>query len=64
MLQHKYSAGQNVRFTPDRYSDATACGAYTIVKTLPETGGVFQYRVKAKSDGRERVVRENQLDRS
>lgn len=63
MAQHKYSAGQNVRFTPDRNTDPAARGAYTIVKTLPESGGVFQYHVKAKIDGRERVVREDQLDR-
>lgn len=64
MLRHKYSAGQNVRFNPDRYGEATTRGAYTIVRTLPETGGVLQYRVKAKVDGRERVVREDQLERS
>lgn len=63
MTQHKYAVGQSVRFTPDRNTDATARGAYTIVKTLPEFGGVLQYHVKAKSDGRERVVREDQLDR-
>lgn len=64
MAQHKYSVGQSVRFTPDRYADASVRGAYTIVRTLPETGGVLQYRVKAKVDGRERVVREDQLERS
>jgi hypothetical protein len=64
MPEHKYAAGQHVRFTPDRNTDAAARGAYTIVKTLPESGGVLQYRVKAKVDGRERVVREDQLDRS
>lgn len=63
MVQHKYSVGQSVWFMPDRNTDASARGTYTIVKTLPETGGVFQYRVKAKVDGRERVVREDQLDR-
>ena len=64
MAQHKYGAGQNVRFTADRNTDAGSHGAYTIVKTLPESGGILQYRVKAKIDGRERVVREDQLDRS
>lgn len=64
MTQHKYGSGQNVRFTPDRNSDAGSRGAYKIVKTLPESGGIPQYRVKAKVDGRERVVREDQLDRS
>ncbi|MBO0735005.1 MAG: hypothetical protein J2P48_00320 [Alphaproteobacteria bacterium] len=62
MAQHKYSEGQTVRFTPDRYTDASARGVYTIVKTLPEAGGILQYHVKAKIDGRERVVREDQLD--
>jgi hypothetical protein len=33
------------------------------VKTHPESGGVLQYHVKAKIDGHERVVREDQLDR-
>ena len=63
MTKHKYAAGQSVRFTPDRYTDAGARGAYTIVRALPEAGGVFQYQVKAKVDGRERVVREDQLER-
>jgi len=64
MVQHKYSVGQSVRFTPDRYADVSARGAYTIVRTLPETSGILQYQVKAKVDGRERVVREDQLERS
>jgi hypothetical protein len=63
MAEHKYIAGQSVRFTPDRSVDASARGTYTIIKTLPETGGIFQYRIKAKIDGREWVVREDQLDR-
>jgi hypothetical protein len=64
MAQHKYSVGQSVRFNPDRYADVSARGAYTIMKTLPEAAGVPQYHVKAKVDGRERVVREDQLERS
>jgi hypothetical protein len=63
MAQHKYSVGQVVRFTPDRNTEGSARGAYTIVRRLPETGGVLQYHVKAKADGQERVVREDQLDR-
>jgi hypothetical protein len=63
MAQHKYSVGQSVRFTPDRTTDQSARGAYTVVKKLPESGGVLQYHVKAKVDGRERVVREDQLER-
>ena len=63
MAQHKYSVGQIVRVTPDRNTDAAARGAYTVVRTLPEADGVLQYRVKAKVDGIERVVREDQLGR-
>jgi hypothetical protein len=64
MAQHKYSVGQTVRFTPDRGTDAVTRGTFTIVRALPEAGGIPQYRVKAKIDGQERVVREDQLDRS
>ncbi|HVC53174.1 MAG TPA: hypothetical protein VND87_14230 [Stellaceae bacterium] len=63
MTAHKYTAGQNVRFRPDRREDAAAGGLYTIVRRLPEEGSTPQYRIKAKTDGRERVVRENQLER-
>ena len=63
MAQHKYSVGQKVRFTPDRNTDPRARGAYTIVKTLPESGGVLQYPVRVMVNGRERVVGEDQLDR-
>jgi hypothetical protein len=63
MAQHKFSIGQIVRFTPDRNTEAGARGAYTIVRKLPEAGGILQYHIKAKVDGQERVVREDQLDR-
>jgi len=62
MAQHKYLARQIVRYAPEGSIDADARGDYAIVRALPETGGgVPQYRVKAKIDGRERVVREDQL---
>lgn len=64
MAQHKYAVGQSVRFIPERFIDASARGIYTIVRPLPEAGGIFQYRVKANRDGQERVVREDQLERS
>jgi hypothetical protein len=63
MATHKYAAGQSVRFSPNRYEDGSSRGVYTIVTRLPEEGNVPQYRIKARTDGRERVVRENQLDR-
>jgi hypothetical protein len=61
---HKYIQGQSVRFSPHRYEDSSARGMYTIVRLLPEEGNTPQYRIKAKTDGRERVVREDQLERN
>jgi hypothetical protein len=64
MAIHQYTVGQSVRFSPHRFEDATGRGVYTIVRLLPEVGSTPQYRIKAKTDGRERVVREEQLARS
>lgn len=64
MSAHKYTAGQSVRFSPHRNEDGSARGVYTIVRQLPEEASVPQYRIKAKLDGRERVVREDQLSRT
>lgn len=63
MATHKYTPGQSVRFLPQRYEDGSSRGVYTIVTKLPEAGNVPQYRIKAKTDGRERVVREDHLAR-
>ena len=63
MATHKFAPGQNVRFSPHRYEDSSARGMYTIVMRLPEEGNTPQYRIRAKTDGRERIVRENQLER-
>lgn len=63
MASHKYAVGQNVWFSPHRYQEGGARGLYTIVRLLPEEGNAPQYRIKAKTDGRERVVREEQLAR-
>ena len=61
MATHKYAPGQSVRFSPHRFEDGSARGVYMIVAMLPEAGNVLQYRIRAKADGRERVVREDQL---
>jgi len=64
MAAHKYAAGQSVRFVPYRYEDGSARGVYTIVRLLPEQESTPQYHIRAKVDGRERVVREDQLNRA
>jgi len=63
MSEHKYAAGQNVKFSPHRHEDSSGRGIYTVVRLLPQEGSTPQYRIKAKVDGRERVVREDQLER-
>jgi hypothetical protein len=60
--RHKFKTGQSVVFSPNRHEDRSARGLYTIVHLLPEVQSTPQYRIKAKRDGHERVVRENQLD--
>jgi hypothetical protein len=58
---HKYRVGQAVEFFPNRGIDHKAKGRYTIVRLLPMDGNIPQYRVKHKTDGHERMVRENEL---
>jgi len=65
MTVHKYAIGQTVRFSPDRNQEGPGGrGSFKVVRLLPETESVLQYRVKSQMDGHERVVREDQLARS
>jgi hypothetical protein len=64
MAAHKFAVGQVVRLMPLRHEDSFVGGSYTIVRLLPEQGNTPQYRIKAKIDGRERVVLEDQLART
>jgi len=63
MTTHKFAVGQEVGFSPDRdqQQQYTQGELFTIVRLLPDAGGALQYRVKSEVDGRERVVREDQL---
>ncbi len=63
MVEHKFSVGQAVQFSPDRRDGGSARGRYTIVRLLPEEGNTPQYRIKNSTDGHERVVLESQLER-
>jgi hypothetical protein len=61
---HKFSAGQTVQFSPGWPRDNATGGPYTIVRLYPKVGNTPQYRIKSKRDGHERMVPEDQLDRS
>lgn len=64
MTEHKFVVGQRVRFLPDRLQLRPDQGWFKVVRLLPETARVLQYRVQSQLDGHERVVREDQLTRS
>ena len=64
MTAPKFAIGQTVRFSPDRHPGGARPGSFKIVRLLPESASVLQYRVKSQVDGHERVVREDQLTRS
>ena len=63
MAEHKFSIGQALQFSPGLGQDSKAKGRYKVVRQLPETGNVLQYRIKSEVDGQERVVREDQIER-
>ena len=61
MATHKFVVGQTLHFSPGQRGEGK--GRYKVVRQLPETDGVFQYRIKSEMDGHERVVREDQTER-
>ena len=63
MATHKFSSGQALQFSPGLGEDSKAKGRYKVVRQLPETGNMLQYRIKSETDGQERVVREDQVER-
>ena len=60
---HKYSIGQNVRYTAGPFSRFGASGSFKVVKLLPPEGDEQQYRIKSAGEAFERVAKESQLDR-
>ena len=63
MATHKFALGQALYFSPGLGKDSKSKGRYKVVLQLPETGNMFQYRIKNEMDGQERVVREDQIER-
>ena len=63
MATHKFSLGQTLNFSPGLGEDSRSKGRYKVVRQLPETGNIFQYRIKSEMDGQERIVREDQIER-
>ena len=63
MTMHKFTVGQTLHFSPGPGEDRKSKGRYKVVRQLPETGSMLQYRIKNEMDGQERVVREDQIER-
>ena len=61
MPAHKFAVGQKVAFRPQGGQLVNRREVFTVVRQLPETGGMFQYQIKSEIDGHARVVREIQL---
>ena len=61
MTTHKFAVGEAVKFSPDRGQEYSGGELFEIVRLLPEAGSAPQYRLKSQTNGRERVVREDQL---
>jgi hypothetical protein len=63
MATHKFAVGQALYFSPGVGGESKSKGRYKVVRQLPETGNMLQYRIKSEMDGQERVVREDQIER-
>ncbi len=63
MATHKFAVGQALHFSPGLGGSSKGKGRYKVVRQPPETGSIFQYRIKSEMDGHERVVREDQIER-
>ena len=63
MATHKFTVGQTLHFSPGPGEDNKSKGRYKVVRQLPETGNMLQYRIKNEIDGQERIVREDQIER-
>lgn len=64
LKNHKYSIGENVRYTAGPFTRAGASlpSSFTVVKLLPTDGEEHQYRIKSNGEVFERVAKESQLD--
>ena len=61
MQTHKFRIGQQLEFNPSRHEHEDGSGLVEVTRLLPYEGSELQYRIKNRSTGRERVVREGQL---
>jgi len=68
MREHGFKVGAIIRYAAGRSPltrKASNAGArldrFEIVRQLPNEGGGFQYRIRSKADGHERIVVEGEI---
>ncbi len=62
MAKHIYKIGDKVALKGKALQTLKPGDLYKVLATLPETGGVRQYRVRSESETYERVVPEDDID--
>lgn len=60
-MSYKFKAGQIVTFSSAAPSGADRHIKFRILRLLPMERGINQYRLKAVTDGHERVAQESEL---
>jgi hypothetical protein len=60
MAIRKFNIGQSVHYRPERGVDGRP-GIYQIIALLPESDGVYQYRIKHEADVNARIASESEL---
>lgn len=62
-MTHRFRAGQTVRLGRGLPNRSAADGEYKVIRTLPESSGELQYRIKSVREAHERVVKESDLEK-
>ncbi|MGP0095230.1 MAG: hypothetical protein ACLPKB_35555 [Xanthobacteraceae bacterium] len=63
-MSHQFRSGQTVRLCRGLPYRSAADGDYKIIRTLPENGGEFEYRIKSLREPHDRVVKESDLEKA
>jgi hypothetical protein len=64
-MDHRYKAGQQVRFLPSFPNRNAAGGTYQVTRQLPTSDdGELRYRIKNPHEQHERVAKESELQRA
>lgn len=61
-MSHRFTIGENVRYTPNVFVRDAVAGSYIVIRQLPVSGDEHQYRIKSTTENFERVVRESELE--